>query len=518
MSESNQDIVSFFYPNAGAYDSDGFASEYVEIAPSAAEADVYTPSVYPVGGVDTTYVQNTIVSETSSGANFDLVLDTEDGFLSSPGIQEFKGTLSPLGHDVITMQEGTVPDLGVVETVLTISPPSGSQAYESKTIVLPYVDSVTVVSETDSGAVFSVGIIENRSYLIGGGDYEDITGILPSTPSIPCYVRGSRIATLRGEVAVEDLSLNDRVLSMRDSDPSYKAVRWIGHRMVDCQRHPRPDEVRPIRIASGALSQNIPCRDLLVSPGHRLRLDDGLIMAIDLVNGATIVQEDVKLVEYWHVELDGHDVILAEGAEAESYLDTGNRIAFENGPVRVLHAALDGTGQTPCLPYAFPTQALRLHLVARAETLGWRRERHPCPVIDVGGTLIEPQARGSRYRFLLPAGCSTARLRSNATAPAYTDPTSGDLRRLGLRLARLTLSCAADEVHVPLDHASLSEGFSHPERDEAGWLWRWTDGDAELALDVLSGDREVSMIEITLDDHGHLLYWAQPVRPERIAA
>ena len=36
-------------------------------------------------------------------------------------------------------------------------------------------------------------------------------------------------------------------------------------------------------------------------------------------------------VEYWHVELERHEVLLAEGLPAESYLDTGNRAAFANG-------------------------------------------------------------------------------------------------------------------------------------------------------------------------------------------
>ncbi len=60
-------------------------------------------------------------------------------------------------------------------------------------------------------------------------------------------------------------------------------------------------------------------------------LDGVLIEAKDLVNGVSIVQaERVEKVEYFHVELDSHDVIVAEGALSESYLDDDNRLMFHN--------------------------------------------------------------------------------------------------------------------------------------------------------------------------------------------
>jgi hypothetical protein len=51
----------------------------------------------------------------------------------------------------------------------------------------------------------------------------------------------------------------------------------------------------------------------------------------NLVNGSTIAQIETTEVSYWHIELDRHEILLAEGLPAESYLDTGNRGAFANG-------------------------------------------------------------------------------------------------------------------------------------------------------------------------------------------
>ncbi len=42
-------------------------------------------------------------------------------------------------------------------------------------------------------------------------------------------------------------------------------------------------------------------------------------------------------VTYWHVELDAHDILLAEGLPAESYLDWGDRPFFTEGSDHALH-------------------------------------------------------------------------------------------------------------------------------------------------------------------------------------
>lgn len=148
-----------------------------------------------------------------------------------------------------------------------------------------------------------------------------ITGIY-NTPT--CFVSGTRILTERGEVAVEDLREGDRVVTVENEGQTVRQVRWIGHRQIDLAIHPDPEMMSPIRIRCDAIGENIPHRDLLVSADHAIFIDGKLIPARMLVNGTTIVKETcARKVHYFHIELDQHSVLFAEGLTAESYLDTG---------------------------------------------------------------------------------------------------------------------------------------------------------------------------------------------------
>jgi len=97
-----------------------------------------------------------------------------------------------------------------------------------------------------------------------------------------------------------------------------------------------------VRVRQAAFGPGRPSRDLLLSPDHAIHLDARLIPVRYLVNGVTIAQEHVDRVEYWHVELPSHEVLLAEGLPVESYLDTGNRSAFGTGGGPVTRLAVNG--------------------------------------------------------------------------------------------------------------------------------------------------------------------------------
>ncbi len=135
-----------------------------------------------------------------------------------------------------------------------------------------------------------------------------------------------------GRASVEVLQAGDAVVT---ASGETVRIAWVGCRHVDLRRHPQPERAQPIRIAAHAFGRGLPHRDLVVSPGHALFVDGVLIPAGSLVNGTSVAQLDRAEVVYHHVELPVHDVLVADGMPAESYLDCGHRGTFANhdGPV-----------------------------------------------------------------------------------------------------------------------------------------------------------------------------------------
>ena len=140
--------------------------------------------------------------------------------------------------------------------------------------------------------------------------------------TIPCYVQGTLIATANGLVAVEDLQLGDQVLTVNGKA---EPVIWLGYHTINCHRQVKADKAYPVCIEKDALDENVPSRNLYVSPDHSLYIDGVMIPAFALVNGLTILQARTEqFVTYYHVELPSHQAIYAEGVAAESYLDTSS--------------------------------------------------------------------------------------------------------------------------------------------------------------------------------------------------
>jgi len=152
---------------------------------------------------------------------------------------------------------------------------------------------------------------------------------------VPCFAAGTTIATPAGPRAVEALRPGDPVLTVSGK---IQTVEWTGRRTVDCRRHPAPDRVNPVRIAPHAFGQGRPTRPVLLSPDHAVFMEGVLIPIKHLLNGTTVRQVAAATITYVHIELTRHDVLLADGLPAESYLDAGARSAFENGgPAVDLH-------------------------------------------------------------------------------------------------------------------------------------------------------------------------------------
>jgi ABC-type amino acid transport substrate-binding protein len=153
------------------------------------------------------------------------------------------------------------------------------------------------------------------------------------TTIVACYCRGTLIRTARGETKVEELEIGDEITT---ASGATRPIKWIGRRSYGGRFVMGRTDILPICIKAGALDDNVPERDLWISPHHAMYFKDDavggvLIEAKNLVNGASIVQaERVEKVEYFHIELDSHDVIIAEGALSETFLDDDSRGMFHN--------------------------------------------------------------------------------------------------------------------------------------------------------------------------------------------
>jgi hypothetical protein len=299
-----------------------------------------------------------------------------------------------------------------------------------------------------------------------------------------CFLEGTRLLGLHGDIAVEDMEPGDRLIT--DSG-AMRPVKWIGRRTIDATRHPRPETVWPIRIEAGAIDHGLPERTLYLSPDHALYIDGVLIPAKILVNGRSIVQEPRDHITYFHVELERHDILLAESLPVESYLETGNRNFFENcGEAMVLHPHMAQTKREAegCAPFAESgalVTAIRARLLDRLPAL---RQTHDCRLraLTDQGALPITVIDSMTYRIELSHPDTNVVLLSNAMVPAELDAASRDRRRLGLDIASLEIETIDGNRAIPLDEPSLRAGWHMGEATH-----RWTNGEAMVPAQLLEG-------------------------------
>lgn len=158
---------------------------------------------------------------------------------------------------------------------------------------------------------------------------ETFTQDTSPTPGALCFAAGSMIATPKGETAVEALKIGDLVTTAKGRKTK---VLWVGRQTVNTVNAPL--RMEPVCIRKHAFGDNVPHSDLVVTADHGMVLDGFVINASALVNGTTIDWVPLahldETVTYYHVETEHHDVILANGAASETFLDMRGRAAFDN--------------------------------------------------------------------------------------------------------------------------------------------------------------------------------------------
>jgi Hint domain len=454
-------------------------------------------------------ISGTLTGEIQSGATMMFngavdagfvvtVDDAANGSVALGDLPDFHGTVAALGVgagannnpgsfiDVTGLNAGSVTGVSFSGGVITINAPTGG--------------GTIAIAGTYTG-----DFVNYRTDGSGGTDFFFSDTV--------CFVAGTKILTPAGDVAVETLSAGDDVIAVIDGQRVARPVKWIGYRKLDLDRQAKSAGLAPIRIKRGAMADGLPARDLLVSPPHCLFIDGKLIPAKLLVNEMSIEWDTtLKTVEYYHIELDHHAVIIAEGVETESYLDTGNRAFFSNAGLALLlhpefhvNAGLRCWATDACAPLAVsPAAVLPVWrpLADRAVTLGYTSPtRATTADADIhllaDGHRVDPiNVAGQVHSFIVPAAVKSLTLASRSVRPNVLIPYLDDPRQIGVAVRGVVIRGLTGRTEFSADHPALTRGWHAAERDDTT-LWRWTTGNG--ALPVSTEDNPV-IVEVTIGE------------------
>lgn len=315
----------------------------------------------------------------------------------------------------------------------------------------------------------------------------------------PCFLAGTLIEAETGLVAVETLRAGQRLRCIRDGKTSFQRIKAVKRGTVSVLKASNLglDEAGcSVRICKNAFGDGQPFQDLLVTSEHRFLLDGKLVAIRTMVNGASIRYEtDLEHYAYYHIEMERHEIILANGVRTESYADVAAK-KDTSGRSAIL--------RTPELVAPLETRAAFLEplhdrLSRRAESLGIeRRERVAAPVapgvsshaslslITADGTIIEPRScAGAHYAFTIPEGTRSVRLSTLVARPCdVIGPFYDDRRYLGVQIGEVVLFGGRHEyrldAHLRTDELSGWHGLEGGER-------RWTKANALIDLPYGAG-------------------------------
>jgi hypothetical protein len=199
---------------------------------------------------------------------------------------------------------------------------TGAITFTTTPAIYGFLIAGTAVTFTTTSTIFSHIYAQTANVTFSG------TTLVDATCTIPCYLKGTKIMTEKGYIAIEYLKENDKIVSFgnidneqnvqKNSRPTSKPITWISNFTAN----KLTSNSYPICIKAHAFGVNTPFQDLYVSPNHRILQGNSIVNAEDLINGRTIFQDRTHTsATYYHLELDTHSVIKANGLLAESFVD-----------------------------------------------------------------------------------------------------------------------------------------------------------------------------------------------------
>ncbi|MFT9298901.1 MAG: Hint domain-containing protein, partial [Gluconobacter sp.] len=355
-------------------------------------------------------------------------------------------------------------------------------------VTYPDADHVTFTLKDGSSVTLNIVGVKNVGYTLASDSSGDLVYEV-------CFLAGTLIAGPNGNVAVQDLVPGDTVTSYRDGVAYSSQVSWAGKAHCVVRPEKADDEAGyPVRILENAIAQGVPFQDMLVTSEHCLFLDGKFIPARMLVNGRSIYYDkSFTSYDYFHIETEGHSVIMANGALTESYLDTGNRRAFEQKSNVFMFGQKAKSWEndaaaslTVCRDLVEPVyrqieqraQALQFAVQAPAATTTTDSDLH---LVSDRGHRIQPlRTVDNRVMFMIPGDVASVRIVSNSSRLSDAiGPFVDDRRMLGVLIGDVSFfdSGVTVKIKTHLTKENLS-GWHSVEHIPM----RWTNGNAHLPL------------------------------------
>jgi hypothetical protein len=432
--------------------------------------------IYPEGGAAVPLASSVTATDPDSLGNLASATVTVSGPISTDRLN-------------FTNELGITGSYNVAQGKLTLT---------GTTTIANYEAALQSVTYSSTGDPTNGGTEPNRTIAWQVNDGVANSGVEDTSLSTLCFCAGTQIATPTGEVPVERLAVGDLVLTL---DGRRLPINWVGTGQSllpvgrpDGGPHEGRSPATPVIVRAGALGDDLPRRDLRITKGHSLYLEGVLIPVENLINHRTILWDDeARKVVVYHIELSTHEVLLANGAPAESYRDDGNRVQFQNtnpgwdlAPVPEPFAPIVTNGPV--------VEAIWQRLAQRAEPCApIPLTRDPDLHLLIDGARVAPSmARHGIHAFEIMPGAAEVQIASRSAIPSELG-LNGDQRRLGVAVQRIVLHQQGLKLEIDAESAKLEAGF---QRYEPAGGFRWTDGAGVIphcVLGVFAPDHPVSV-------------------------
>ncbi|GBQ57004.1 Hint domain-containing protein [Komagataeibacter swingsii] len=431
------------------------------------------------------------------------------------------------GADAIAALGGSTVNFGTGGGTLVITPGSNVSILEfpsitgfdqpGATIEIPNATAIASVSQ--SGDSTNIVTTTGQTIQVQGDFYDYATQhnlfqstsdgnlYISTTPVnstgdtgvLVCFLPGSMISTPSGAVAVEDIRENDEVLALVDGQMIPRRVTWAGRARATVRMDLPDDEAGyPVRILQNAIADGVPCKDMLITAEHCLFFDGRFIPARMLVNGRSIFYDhSIRSYDYHHIETEEHSVIMADGMLTESYLDTGNRRAFQqDGNVIRIGGKTCDWAQDAAAPLGISqdfAEPIFRQIEARAIAAGYENVSGAPALSDdpalyllteTNTVIRQIRAANGFVFFMIPPGVQDVRIMSRASRPSdMIGPYVDDRRQLGVLVKDIKLfegnAIRAITTHLAQDiPTGWHDGVCAPHNAPC----RWTDGQSPLHL------------------------------------